>query len=200
MEGYTDYFQYALDELSKLPGIGKKTAVRLLFHLLKKETQYTLDLTRALDRLRQTVRYCSKCHNLCHENLCKICVDKKRNPKVLCVVANITDIFVLENTQQYRGLYHVLGGLIAPIDGITPDELKIKDLIQRVQNEPIEELIFALSATMTGETTIHYIAEKLNFKKLKITRISKGIAIGHELEYTDETTLGRSLLERVPYH
>lgn len=200
MEAYTDYFQYALDELSKLPGIGKKTAVRLLFHLLKKEEHYTSDLTNALNKLRQTVRYCSKCHNLCHESLCRICADKKRDPKVLCVVANITDIFVLENTQQYRGLYHVLGGLISPIDGITPDELKIYDLIKRVENEAFEELIFALSATMTGETTIHYIVEKLKPNNLKVTRISKGIAIGHELEYTDETTLGRSLLERVPYH
>ncbi len=197
---YPSFFQEALDELSKLPSIGKKTASRLLFHLIKKEENYTNSLTKALINLRKNIKYCRRCYNLSDGEFCSICSNIKRNKSLICIVANITDLFAVENTQQYQGVYHVLGGLISPIEGVGPDDLQINKLLERLESEDVKELIFALSATMTGETTTYYISQKVKGKNLILSRISKGVSVGHELEYTDETTLGRSLLERVTYH
>ncbi|MCS6795067.1 MAG: recombination mediator RecR [Raineya sp.] len=190
----------AVNEIAKLPGIGRKSAFRLVLHLLKQEPAFTENLSNALTRLRNEIRYCSQCFNIADDETCSICANPKRDRQIICVVENFKDLLAIENTAQYNGLYHVLGGLIAPIENITPDMLKIQELVQRVQNEGITEVIFALSASMEGDTTAFYITKQLkHLPHLKITSLARGLPIGSELEYADEVTLGRSIQARIAY-
>jgi recombination protein RecR len=186
----------AVREVSKLPGIGNKTALRLVLHLLKQEEQNTLMLTEALRKLRQEIQYCQKCHFIADKNICSICASKQRDQQTICVVENSQDVMAIENTAQYKGLYHVLGGVISPMEGINPSDLNIDTLIERVHQPDVKELIFALSPTMEGDTTAFYISKKVQIPEIKITSIARGIPVGSEIEYTDEITLGRSILFR----
>ena len=187
----------AVNEFAKLPGIGKKTALRLVLHLLKKEAADTLAFSNALIKLRAEIHFCSRCHNISDKALCNICADRSRKQEMICVVENIRDVIAIESTQQFNGIYHVLGGVISPLDGIGPDQLEINSLLKRVKEENTEELIFALSPNIQGDTTIYYINKKLNDQPLKITTIARGIAFGGELEYADEMTLARSISNRM---
>lgn len=189
----------AVSEFSKLPGIGRKTALRLVLYLLRQEKESVLALSNALSILRTEVKYCKECHNICDEEICNICGDTSRDRQTLCVVENIKEVLAIENTSQYRGLYHVLGGVISPMDGISPSDLEIDSLVERVNAGGIEEVILALSTTMEGDTTNFYIYRKLASSGVKISVISRGISIGDELEYADEITLGRSILNRVAF-
>ncbi len=186
----------AVREISKLPGIGNKTALRLVLHLLKQEEQNTLMLTEALRKLRQEIQYCNHCHFIADKPVCSICESKQRDTETICVVENSQDVIAIENTAQYKGLYHVLGGVISPMEGINPSDLNIQTLIERLQKPSVKELIFALSPTMEGDTTSFYIRKKIQNPILKITSIARGIPVGSEIEYTDEITLGRSILLR----
>ncbi|MEO9069710.1 MAG: recombination mediator RecR [Ginsengibacter sp.] len=188
----------AVKEFAKLPGIGKKTALRLVLHLLKKETDDVKMFSEAIIKMREEINFCSRCHNISDKQLCNICGDRARIQSMICVVESIRDVIAIESTQQYNGLYHVLGGIISPLDGIGPDQLQIDSLIKRVDEEKTEELIFALSPNIQGDTTIFYISKKINAKQLKITTIARGIAFGGELEYADEMTLARSISNRMP--
>ena len=186
----------AVTELSRLPGVGRKTALRLALHLLRQDEAMSLKLGESIIKLRKEIKYCSVCHNISETDVCQICVSPARDPKVVCVVENINDVMIFERTGQYRGLYHVLNGLISPMDGIGPDQLEISSLISRVKSGEIEEVILALSATMEGDTTNYYIYRLLCSTDVKITQLARGVAIGNEIEYTDEVTLGRSLINR----
>ncbi len=186
----------AVTELSRLPGVGRKTALRLALHLLRQDEAMSLKLGESLIKLRKEIKYCSVCHNISETDVCQICASPARDPKVVCVVENINDVMIFERTGQYRGLYHVLNGLISPMDGVGPDQLEISSLISRVKNDEIEEVILALSATMEGDTTNYYIYRLLSSTDVKITQLARGVAIGNEIEYTDEVTLGRSLINR----
>jgi recombination protein RecR len=184
----------------KLPNCqvsAKKTALRLVIHLLKQDENYTQSLSEALVKLRQEIKYCKKCYNIADEDLCQICLAKNRDQDIICVVESFKDLIAIENTGQYRGLYHVLGGLIAPIENISPEQLRIKELVQRVEHEKPKEIILALSASMEGDTTAFYISKKLTNFDVKISSLARGLPIGGELEYADEITLGRSLMTRV---
>jgi recombination protein RecR len=194
----------AVNEISRLPGIGKKTALRLALHLLKQKENVTEELSGALLALRKDIRYCAACHNVADSgHLCSICLSNRREKQIICVVEDIPDVLAIENTNQYQGLYHVLGGVISPIQGIGPDELKIDSLIQRcahtTSEEKVTEVILALPATMEGDTTSFFISRKLKELNIKVSTIARGIPVGGELEYTDEVTLGRSILTRVNY-
>lgn len=190
----------AVGQISKLPGIGKKSALRLVLHLLKEESESTQNLTSALLNLRANIKYCSNCHNVSDNQLCSICTNPNRDNSVICIVEEIPDVMAIENTNHYQGLYHVLGGVISPIDGIGPSELNIESLLERIQkNDSTKEIILALSATMQGDTTAFYLSKKIKNKEIKISTIARGIAIGGELEYTDEVTLGRSIATRIRY-
>lgn len=195
----------AVTEISRLPGIGKKTALRLALHLLKQNEVHTEALTLALTRMRQEVQYCKKCHNISDGEICQICASMRRDKTVICVVEDIRDVLAIENTNQFQGTYHVLGGVISPIQGIGPEELTIESLLERVSlsqkegEEPIQEIILALSATMEGDTTSFYLAKRLKEKGIKVSTIARGIPVGGELEYTDEVTLGRSIMTRINY-
>ncbi|MEO8414600.1 MAG: recombination mediator RecR [Ginsengibacter sp.] len=188
----------AVNEFAKLPGIGKKTALRLVLHLLKKGTNDVRSFSEAVVKMREEINFCSRCHNISDKELCNICNDRARKQHMICVVESIRDVIAIESTQQYNGLYHVLGGIISPLDGIGPDQLQIESLIKRVVEEKTEELIFALSPNIQGDTTIFYISKKLNGQQVKITTIARGIAFGGELEYADEMTLARSISNRMP--
>lgn len=188
----------AVNEFAKLPGIGKKTALRLVLHLLKKEVSDVAAFTEAILKMRQEINFCTRCHNIADKQLCNICSDRSRKQYMICAVENIRDVIAIESTQQYNGLYHVLGGIISPLDGIGPDQLQIDSLVQRVNEEKTEELIFALSPNIQGDTTIFYINKKLQQDLVKITTIARGIAFGGELEYADEITLARSITNRMP--
>jgi recombination protein RecR len=188
----------AVNEFAKLPGIGKKTALRLVLHLLKKETDEVKVFSDAILKMRQEINFCSRCHNIADKQLCNICADRARKQQLICVVESIRDVIAIESTQQYNGLYHVLGGIISPLDGIGPDQLQIDSLLKRVDDEKTEELIFALSPNIQGDTTIFYISKKLKNAGIKITTIARGIAFGGELEYADEMTLARSISNRIP--
>lgn len=188
----------AVNEFAKLPGIGKKTALRLVLHLLKKDVEEVKIFSDAILKLRQEIHFCIRCHNIADKTLCNICSDRSRKQHMICVVENIRDVIAIESTQQYNGLYHVLGGIISPLDGIGPDQLEINSLIKRVFEEKNEELIFALSPNIQGDTTIYYISKKLKDSPVKITTIARGIAFGGELEYADEMTLARSISNRMP--
>ncbi len=190
----------AVNEIAKLPGIGKKSALRLALHLLKADTSQTHNLANALVSLRENTTYCTKCHNIADSTLCQICSSHHRNQSIICVVQDTRDVLAIENTSQYTGLYHVLGGIISPLMGIGPGELNIESLISRIQqNDEIKEIILALSPTMEGDTTAFYLQKRLKILNLKITTIARGIPIGGDLEYTDEITLGRSIATRIAY-
>jgi recombination protein RecR len=189
----------AVNEFAKLPGIGRKTSLRLVLHLLKQSEHEVESFGNAFIQLRKEIVYCKECHNISDTEICRICNNPARDHETLCVVENIKDVMSIENTQQYRGLYHVLGGIISPMDGIGPNDLQIESLIKRVEAEKIREVVLALSTTMEGDTTNFYIFRKLAPFDLKITTIARGIAIGDELEYADEVTLGRSILNRVEF-
>lgn len=182
--------------MSQLPGIGRKTALRLVLFLLKQEVDDVDRLAHALSMVRHDVKYCRTCHNISDTDVCAICSDRRRDRHTICVVENIQDVMAIENTQQYNGLYHVLGGVISPMDGVGPNDLEIDSLIKRVEDEEINEVIMALSSTMEGDTTNFYISRKLAPLDVKQTVIARGISVGDELEYTDEVTLGRSILNR----
>jgi len=182
-----------------LPGIGRKTALRLVLYMLKLETDEVTQFTQTLDRLKREVKFCRVCHNISDQDVCPICSDHRRDASTICVVENIQDVMAVENTQQFTGLYHVLGGLISPMDGIGPSDLEIESLVNRVSEGGVKEVILALSSTMEGDTTNFYIFRKLASFDVKISMIARGIAVGNELEYTDEVTLGRSILHRVPF-
>lgn len=189
----------AVNEFSKLPGIGRKTALRLVLHLLKQSEHEVEVFGNSFIHLRKDIVYCKVCHNISDTEICRICSNPSRDNETVCVVENIKDVMSIENTQQFRGLYHVLGGIISPMDGIGPSDLEIESLVQRVADKGVKEIILALSTTMEGDTTNFYIFRKLAPFNIKITTIARGIAIGDELEYADEITLGRSILNRVDF-
>ncbi|WP_027077953.1 recombination mediator RecR [Maribacter antarcticus] len=199
MEFSSKLLENAVYEMSQLPGIGKRTALRLVLHLLKQSEQRTEQLSNALTQLRTTVRFCSNCHNISDTELCEICANPKRDDSLVCVVEDIRDVMAIENTGQYRGKYHVLGGKISPMEGVGPQELTITSLVTKVKLGEINELIFALSSTMEGDTTNFYIFKQIEGLKIRTSTIARGIAVGDELEYADEVTLGRSILNRVPF-
>ncbi|MDH5415462.1 MAG: recombination mediator RecR [Flavobacteriaceae bacterium] len=189
----------AVSEVSQLPGIGKRTALRLVLHLLKQPKERTTYLTSALEDLKEHIKLCEKCHNISDIEICEICANKNRDEQLVCVVEDIRDVMAIESTSQFRGLYHVLGGKISPIEGIGPQNLTIESLVKKVKQGMIKELIFALSPTMEGDTTNFYIYRQIEDVDIKVSTISRGISIGDELEYTDEVTLGRSILNRIPF-
>ena len=189
----------AVQEIAQLPGIGRRTALRLALYLLKQPKDQTLALSKSLSDLREFVMFCESCHNLSDQKLCEICSNLKRNKKILCVVEDIRDVMEIENTGQFQGIYHVLGGIISPMDGIGPKDLKIDSLVEKVKIGEVEEIIFALSATMEADTTNFYIYKLIQPYSVKTSTIARGIPVGDELEYTDEVTLGRSILARIPF-
>ena len=189
----------AVNEMASLPGIGKKTALRLVLHLLKRESHEVKQFANAFTTLHSDIKYCQSCHNVSDSEICEICADTRRDGETICVVEDIRDVMALENTQQYRGLYHVLGGIISPMDGIGPSDLEIDSLVNRVAQGNIKEIIMALSATMEGDTTNFYLFRKLKDFPIKVSTLARGVAVGDELEYADEVTLGRSILHRTPF-
>ncbi|MBI1783249.1 MAG: recombination protein RecR [Sphingobacteriales bacterium] len=188
----------AVNEFAKLPGIGKKTALRLVLHLIKQSPEEVNLFGETISKMRAGIKFCNRCNNISDKEICNICSNTSRKQEMICVVENIRDVIAIESTQQYNGLYHVLGGIISPLDGIGPDQLAIESLVTRIEKEKTEELIFALNPTIQGDTTIYYIQKKLKGINIKITTIARGIAFGGELEYTDELTLARSLQNRLP--
>ncbi len=189
----------AVNEFAKLPGVGQRTALRLVLHLLNQSDVEVAQFTESLNRLKQEIRFCESCHNISDQPICEICSSHKRDPGLICVVEDTRDVMAIENTAQFQGLYHVLGGLISPMDGIGPSDLSIDDLVERVQKGEVREVVLALSATMEGDTTIFFLYKKLKDFPVQISTIARGIAFGGELEYVDEITLGRSIATRVPY-
>ena len=189
----------AVSEFSRLPGIGRKTALRLVLHLLRQPSEDVEQFASAVSRVKREVKYCRVCHNISDADVCPICSDARRDTSMVCVVENIQDVMAVENTQQYHGLYHVLGGIISPMDGIGPSDIEIDSLVERVGEGHIREVILALSSTMEGDTTNFYISRKLQDSDVKLSIIARGISVGNELEYTDEVTLGRSILNRTPF-
>ena len=188
----------AVNEFSKLPGIGKKTALRLVLHLLKQEENNVQQFSEVIAKMRNEIKFCQRCYNVADGDICSICANSMRKQETICVVENIRDVIAIESTQQFNGTYHVLGGIISPLDGVGPDQLTIESLINRVQKERTEEIIFALNPNIQGDTTIYYIQKKLQHTNIHITTIARGIAFGGELEYADEMTLARSLQNRLP--
>lgn len=188
----------AVNEFAKLPGIGKKTALRLVLHLIKQEKQSVETFGAAILNMRTNIQFCSRCHSISDAQLCNICFNSARKQQIICVVESIRDVMAIENTLQFNGIYHVLGGVISPLDGIGPDQLNIESLIQRIKKEGTEEIIFALNPTIQGDTTLYYIQKKVQQTAVKITTISRGVAFGGELEYADEMTLARSIANRQP--
>jgi recombination protein RecR len=186
----------AVTELSRLPGVGRKTALRLALHILRQDESAGVALGEAIINMRRGVKYCSACHNISETEICPICSSPARDKSIVCVVESVKDVMIFENTRQYNGVYHVLGGVISPMDGIGPDQLQISSLVERVKLGEINEVILALSATMEGETTNFYIYRQLGTLPVKITQLARGVSVGNEIEYTDEITLGRSLLNR----
>ena len=196
----SELLEKAVQEFSKLPGVGRKTALRLVLHLLRQDTDEVMQFTETIAHMRQEVKHCRICHNISDSEVCPICSDPRRDESTICVVENIQDVMAVENTQQYQGLYHVLGGVISPMDGVGPADLEIDSLVERVKEGGVKEVILALSSTMEGDTTNFYIFRKLApFTDVKLTIIARGISVGDELEYTDEVTLGRSILNRTPF-
>ena len=189
----------AVGELGKLPGIGRKTALRLALHLLRQDIGESVALGEAIINLRKNIRYCATCHNISETEKCEICADTSRDPAIICVVENVKDLLTIESTREHKGLYHVLGGLISPLDGVSPSDLEIQSLIDRVAGGGVKEVILALSPTMEGDTTNFYISRKLAPFDVEISMLARGVSLGNDLEYTDELTLGRSIVNRVPY-
>ena len=188
----------AVNEFSKLPGIGKKTALRLVLHLLRQDVADVVHFGETISKMRNDIRFCQRCSNISDGDICSICANSSRNQHIICVVENIRDVIAIESTQQYNGTYHVLGGVISPLDGVGPDQLTVDQLIERIGTEATEELIFALNPNIQGDTTIYYIRKKINQSQCLITTIARGIAFGGELEYADEMTLARSIINRLP--
>ena len=199
VEDYSQLLQRAIDAFASLPGVGHKSAMRLALSLLKQEKTFTYRISDALRDLVDGIQYCEKCHNISDESICSICSDETRDSHILCVVESVRDVMAIERTGQYKGLYHVLGGVISPMDGVGPQDLFLHDLPTRIQEEGIKEVILALSTTMEGETTNFYIYRLLKDIEVQITTIAQGIAIGDELEYADDLTLGRSILQRIDF-
>lgn len=191
------YLERAVGEIAKLPGVGRKTALRLALHLLKQPEESSIALAESIVQLKQNVKYCHLCHNISDTDTCEICANPLREQDTICVVENISGVLSIENTGQYKGLYHVLGGIISPIDGIGPAQLEIESLVQRVAKGGIKEVIFALNPDMEGDTTNYYISKKLEPYQILLTTLARGISVGNELDYTDEITLGRSIQNRV---
>lgn len=189
----------AVAELGKLPGIGHKTALRLALHLLRQDEAESVALGEAIINLRKNIRYCNTCHNISETERCDICSDRNRDSSIICVVENVKDLLTIESTHEHSGLYHVLGGLISPLEGVSPSDLEINSLIERVSSGNIHEVILALAPTMEGDTTNFYIARKLAPFQVEVSILARGVSIGNDLEYTDEVTLGRSIINRVPY-
>ncbi|MGY5352828.1 recombination mediator RecR [Wenyingzhuangia sp. IMCC45533] len=199
MDFSSKLLESAVNEVSQLPGIGKRTALRLVLHLLRQPKEQTSYLTRALDNLVNDIKLCKQCHNISDVELCEICSSVKRDDTIVCVVEDVRDVMAIENTAQFRGVYHVLGGKISPMEGIGPNNLKIDTLVDKVKQGTIKELVFALSSTMEGDTTNFYIYKQVKDLNVKISAIARGISVGDELEYADEVTLGRSILNRIPF-
>ena len=201
MQFSSSLLENAVNEFAKLPGIGNKTALRLVLHLLKQNNNDVVQFSEVISKMRCEIKFCQRCFNVADGDICSICANSMRKQEIICVVENIRDVIAIESTQQYNGIYHVLGGVISPLDGIGPDQLNIQPLANRVQKEKTEELIFALNPTIQGDTTIYYIQKKLSAssgQNIRITTIARGIAFGGELEYADEMTLARSLQNRLP--
>ncbi len=188
----------AVNEFAKLPGIGKKTALRLVLHIIQQNKDSVIQFSEAVSKLRSEIKFCTRCHNISDNDLCNICSNNMRSKSLICVVETIRDVIAIENTQQFNGAYHVLGGVISPLNGIGPDQLNIDSLIKRVEEEETEELLFALNPNIQGDTTIYYIERKIKHLNLKITTIARGIAFGGELEFADELTLAKSITNRIP--
>lgn len=199
MEFSSKLLENAVYEMSQLPGIGKRTALRLVLHLLRQPESQTHHLTEALNTMRDTIKFCVKCHNISDVALCEICSNPQRDETLVCVVEDVRDVMAIENTSQYRGLYHVLGGKISPLDGVGPQDLNMYSLIDKAKSGVVKEVIFALSSTMEGDTTNFYIFRQLEPFDIATSTIARGIAVGDELEYADEVTLGRSILHRIPF-
>ncbi|MFH6604859.1 recombination mediator RecR [Maribacter algicola] len=199
MDFSSKLLENAVYEMSQLPGIGKRTALRLVLHLLKQPAERTTNLSDALQKLRNTVKFCSSCHNISDVETCEICANPKRDETTVCVVEDIRDVMAIENTGQYKGLYHVLGGKISPMEGVGPQDLTIVSLVDKAKKGVIKELIFALSSTMEGDTTNFYIYKQLEGFDISTSTIARGIGVGDELEYADEITLGRSIMNRIPF-
>jgi recombination protein RecR len=189
----------AVNEFGRLPGIGRKTALRFVLYLLKQKPEEVELFGSTFIRLRNGIKYCTNCNNISEQTICEICSNHKRDHSLVCVVEDIRDVFAIENTNQFHGVYHVLGGIINPMDGIGPKDIKVDSLVERVAKDEIKEIIMALSATMEGDTTVFYIFKRLKDHDIKFTTIARGVSIGDELEYADEATLGRSILHRIPY-
>ena len=199
MEFSSKLLETSVNEMSQLPGIGKRTALRLVLHLLKQPKEQTTFLSQALTSMREEVRFCVSCHNISDVDLCAICSNEKRDHQIICVVEDIRDVMAIENTGQFRGIYHVLGGKISPIDGVGPNQLNISSLVEKVKSGEVAEIIFALSSTIEGDTTNFYIYKQIQDCEVISSTIARGISVGDELEYADEVTLGRSILHRVPF-
>jgi recombination protein RecR len=199
MEFSSKLIEKAVNEMSQLPGIGKRTALRLVLHILKQPKEQTTFLAQALVNMREEIKYCKNCHNISDAEMCEICSNSNRNHSIVCVVEDIRDVMAIENTGQFKGVYHVLGGKISPIDGVGPSQLTISSLVEKSKLGQINEIIFALSSTMEGDTTNFYIFKQIANLDIVVTTIARGIAVGDELEYADEVTLGRSILQRVPF-
>ncbi|MFM1754729.1 MAG: hypothetical protein RLZZ236_1668 [Bacteroidota bacterium] len=199
MEFSSKLLEKAVNEMSQLPGIGKRTALRLVLHLLKQPQEQTQYLSQALTTMRSSIKHCTSCNNISDASLCEICANTNRNHQIICVVEDIRDVMAIENTGQFRGIYHVLGGKISPIDGVGPSQLHINALVEKVKLGGVSEIIFALSSTMEGDTTNFYIYKQIMDYPVELSTIARGISVGDELEYADEVTLGRSILQRVPF-
>ncbi len=199
MEFSSKLLERAVNEMSQLPGIGKRTALRLVLHMLRQPKEQTMMLSEALQAMRNEVKFCKSCHNISDQDLCEICASPNRNESIICVVEDIKDVMAIENTSSFKGLYHVLGGKISPMDGIGPHDLNIESLVSKIKDGKIEELIFALSSTMEGDTTNFYIFKQIQEYQIFTSTIARGISVGDELEYADEITLGRSIVNRIPF-
>ena len=199
MDFSSKLLEQAVNEMSQLPGIGKRTALRLVLHLLKQPESQTVALSKSLVDLKTGVKFCKNCHNISDTELCEICSNSSRQSEIVCVVEDIRDVMAIENTSQYRGLYHVLGGKISPMDGVGPSQLTIRSLVEKSREGKIDEIIFALSSTLEGDTTNFYIFKHLEGLNIKTSTIARGISVGDELEYADEVTLGRSITNRIPF-
>ena len=198
MQFSSSLLENAVNEFARLPGVGKKTALRMVLHFLKQGVEEVESFSETISRMRRDIKFCQRCHNVSDADICSICANSLRNQRIICVVENIRDVIAIENTQQFSGTYHILGGVISPLDGIGPDQLQIESLISRLAKEQTEELVFALSPNIQGDTTIYYIQKKMQNLQCRVTTIARGIAFGGELEYADELTLGRSLQNRMP--
>ena len=199
MEFSSKLLEKAVNEMAQLPGIGKRTALRLVLHLLKQPKEQTQFLSEALTKMREEIKFCKGCHNISDKEICEICANEMRNHQIICVVEDVRDVMAIENTGQFKGIYHVLGGKISPIDGVGPSQLNIVSLVEKVKAQVVKEIIFALSSTMEGDTTNFYIYRQIKDLEVKTSTIARGIAVGDELEYADEITLGRSILNRIPF-